>query len=156
MKWLIKVCIGVVMFVAFILLYSYFFKGAPALWLFADIPALLFLILFTEVITRINYTLKEELSFFRLVLKEVPHGATEDPLLERGIAFFKHLEGVSFLSAGVISIWATVSLLAYLEDSATVGHNLATALLVFLYAGILNLLLFRPCRVRLSKRLLNQ
>jgi len=145
--------LGLVMFLAFVFIYSYFFKGAPPVWIYADLPGFLFLLILTAVINRINYTFSEEWRFFKLVFMEAQNNSSNTQLLKKGILFFKQLEGLIYGTAAVISIWAIVSMMVSLEDPTSVGPNLATSLMVFLYAVIINILLIRPCRIRLQKRM---
>jgi len=156
MKWMIKMMLGLVMFLAFVFVYGYFFKGAPPVWLYADVPGFLFLILLTAVINRINYSIREEWAFFKLAFMDTENDSAEKELLQKGIGFFKHLEGLIYGTAAVISVWAIVSMMANLEDSSSVGPNLATSLLVLLYGVVINILVVRPCRIRLRKRILEK
>jgi len=154
MKVISRMILGLAGFIGFILLYHLWAKGTWISWIYADLFSLAGLIVLTAIINRINYSFKEEWNFFSSALKS--GDSMSDPSHYRsGVVFFSHLQRIIYSVAAFLCIWAVISMMANLEDSASVGPNMATSLLVLLYAVMINLLLIHPCKMEMEKKLLH-
>lgn len=140
------------------------FAGASGA-LFINVPAVMVVVLFPLVLLRAGFSFTEMRAYFRLALGghspqgtvQVKGAAAEEVIsaaeLKRGVLFFNALRGY-LLGAGFIGgLVGTITMLADLSDTSTVGFGAALVLLTILYALVFSAVLVLPLRTSLEKRL---
>ncbi|MDC7231620.1 MAG: MotA/TolQ/ExbB proton channel family protein [Spirochaetales bacterium] len=135
-------------FFVLILVALYLFTGASIL-IYLDIASLLVIALFLTILSIFTTRFKRCMGYYKAVFNP---DADRD-LLEASSRYFGNFTLYTMLVGAVGFLTGIIAMLANLEDTASVGPNLAVALITLLYAALLCLMVFLPFKLSLDSRI---
>lgn len=115
--------------------------------LYLDIASLLCIILFTLIPFLASYKMSGIRKGFKIALST---GGKSEADRAYGIKFVKTWDRLSLFSSAVTFMFGIIGMLAWLEDTASVGANLGVALIVMFYYFIMKLAIFVPLKASLE------
>ncbi len=124
------------------------FTGSSFLFYF-DIPSLLVILIFLCLLTVFQTGVKQTRAYYRCVFDP----QADQKLIREGAGYFSSLSLYTLAVGSMAFFTGIIAVLANLEDTSSVGPNLAVALITLLYAGMLCILIFLPFRIALEKRI---
>ena len=115
---------------------------------YLDIPSLLIILVFDLLFSVCLYGAVPSGQYFRAVFQKEP----EEPLRQQAIRYFRSMAGYT-LAVGLMGfILGMIAVLANLEDTSSVGPNLAVGIITVLYAVMVNMAVFIPFRAALERQ----
>jgi len=124
------------------------FTGSSILF-YIDIPSLLLIALFLLILSVFTTRFKRCMSYYRAVFDT----DAESSLLKAASRYFMNFTLYTMGVGALGFLTGLIAMLANLEDKASVGPNLAVALITMLYAVILCLAVFIPFKLSLDARI---
>jgi flagellar motor component MotA len=125
-----------------------FFTGASYLF-YIDIASLLVILIFLCILTIFQTGVKRTLDYYKCVFDP----RADKALVTEAAGYFSSLSLYTLAVGSVVFFTGLIAVLGNLEDTSSVGPNLALALITLLYAGLLCVLIFLPFRIALEKRM---
>ena len=118
---------------------------------FLDLPSFIITVVTPFFFVTILFGFKEMRRAFAILRKK----ENEHDTLMSALTFFRGYGKATCLSAIIASIAGGIGMLANLNDKASIGPNLALALEVLLYCGVVQLVIVIPYTVLIHKQLGN-
>lgn len=136
--------------VIFLLFLGIFFIGNSST-LYLDISSLILGLLIPYIIISFIYTPKEQINFNKEIF--TPIGSGDKKLLKTALLYFKSFKTLLISCTVTVTLMTFIAMMANLEDTASIGPNLAVMLIVPFYISIFMLVVIEPLRTAAEKNL---
>jgi len=123
--------------------------AGQSLWPLLDLPSFIITVVTPFFFVNILFGFKETRRAFSIIRKK----ENEHDALMSALAFFRVYGKATWISAIIAAFAGGIGMLANFEDPASIGPNLALALEVLLYCGVVQLVIVIPYTVLIHKQL---
>jgi len=145
-RYLISILIPVIVGIVFPVVIS-----GQSLLSLLDIPSFIITVVTPFLFVSILFGFKEMRRAFAIIRKS----ENEHDALMSALAFFRVYSKATWISAIIAAFTGGIGIYSHLDDPASIGPNLALALVVLFYCGVVQLAIVMPYTVLIHKQLGN-